>query len=156
MKKKSAQSKAKGFTLIELLVVFSVTSILSAIGIASFVNYSRQQTLSQATSALKNHLRFAQGKALVQEIPASCTTLSAYELKFSQDGSSYTIYPVCSGFPGVTIVSTTFNSKVKKTSGPDTTTFKILTGAVNGAGTIILSAYGLNRTIDVTSVGVIK
>ncbi len=42
-----------GFTIIELLVVFALIAILSGIGIASFVSYSRSQELNQVSNDIK-------------------------------------------------------------------------------------------------------
>lgn len=156
MKKRLASSLSKGFTLIELLVVISVTGILSAIGIASFVSYSRQQQVTQAVNDLKNNLRIAQGKALTQEIPDGCSNFSAYELKF-KDEKSYTVYPICSNEAGQPIISVSFPSQVAKVAGgPSTIRFKILTGAVDGSGTIAISGFNLTQSITVTAVGGIK
>ncbi len=45
--------EARGFTIIELLVVFTVIAILSGVGIASFVSYSRSQELNQTSNDIK-------------------------------------------------------------------------------------------------------
>lgn len=70
--KKSVTSKfsiskdSHGFTLIEIIVVFGVMAILSSIGIASFVNYSKAQQVSGATNEIKTMLLTARSRALSQ------------------------------------------------------------------------------------------
>lgn len=145
-----------GFTLIEILVVISVTGILSAIGIASFVSYSRQQQVTQAVNDLKNNLRIAQSKALTQEIPSGCTNLSAYELRFAADNRSYNIYPICLTDQSAIMPPINLPSSVSKIEGPTAIVFKILTGAVDGAGTIAISGFNVTQSITVTAVGGIK
>lgn len=42
-----------GFTLIELLVVFSLISVITGMGFASFSNYNQEQTVTQAAQDIK-------------------------------------------------------------------------------------------------------
>lgn len=56
----------RGFTLIELVVVFTTIAILSTIGIASFVSYSRSQELNQTTSDLVQALNTAKSMSAAQ------------------------------------------------------------------------------------------
>lgn len=57
----SNSASGAGFTLIELLVVFSLTAILSGIGIAAFSNYNKLQQLNQSATSIQlltNQARF--------------------------------------------------------------------------------------------------
>jgi prepilin-type N-terminal cleavage/methylation domain-containing protein len=53
-----------GFTLIELLVVFSIIAVLSALGMVSFVSYSRTQQVNQVANNLKLLISQARFNAL--------------------------------------------------------------------------------------------
>lgn len=104
----------KGFTLIELLVVFSVLVILSVVGIASFVDYSRTQTVQSATNDLVTMLQVAKSRAQSQAVLDSnnnnmcgSNSLTGYEVNLcnltrreskciSQD-NSYELHIVCGG-----------------------------------------------------------
>ena len=61
-----------GFTLIELLVVFTLVSIVSGIGFASFVSYSRRQVVVQAAADFKQTADLARFNAFSQVKPATC------------------------------------------------------------------------------------
>ncbi|MBI2028736.1 MAG: prepilin-type N-terminal cleavage/methylation domain-containing protein [Candidatus Levybacteria bacterium] len=64
--------KSQGFTLIELIVVFSVMSILSAFGIASFNSYNETKVLQNAAIDVANTLNLAKSRALSQVKPNTC------------------------------------------------------------------------------------
>lgn len=59
----------RGFTLIELLLVISIIAILSTIGIASFVSFSRTQLLNSAVSQVQITLETAKSRAFTQVKP---------------------------------------------------------------------------------------
>ncbi len=156
----------KGFTLIELIVVFSVIAILSTIGVASFVSYSRAQTLQQATNDFVNVLNTAKARSVSQIKPSQCnsaSTLDGYVVIVNIAGNSYTLNVICSGTttplsqPFTLPANVSFNSA---TGIPPTTTtsilFSVLTGGVIGTGNIVLSSYGQTKTATVTSVGGIQ
>ena len=71
MIRSSAQSQ-HGFTLLELLIVFSIMVILSAVGIASFVSYSRSQSVDTAMREFKTLLFSARSRAQSQLRDSSC------------------------------------------------------------------------------------
>lgn len=156
----------KGFTLIELIVVFSVIAIISTIGLASFVGYSRSQTLNQASIDLSTYLSTAKSKASSQIKPsAQCnntTVLDGYSVSINIAASSYSLNVVCSGSTFVLTTAklpagVTFNSAVA--SPPTTTTnvfFAILNSSVTGTGNIVLTGYSQTKTITVNSLGVIQ
>ena len=59
-KKISSQS---GFTLVELIIVISITTLVMAISVPSFLSYSRRQQLNNQAENLVSQLEFAQSKA---------------------------------------------------------------------------------------------
>ncbi len=75
----------RGFTLIELIIVFSVMVILSLVGIASFVSYSRSQQVDTAMKEFKTTLFTARSRALSQLRDTTCFangfTGQGYELE---------------------------------------------------------------------------
>lgn len=156
----------KGFTLIELIVVFSVIAIISTIGVAAFVGYSRTQTLNQASIDLSTYLSTAKSRASSQIKPAaqctSSTALDGYSVSINIVASSYSLNVVCSGstFALTTVklpTGVTFNSA---TDTPPTTTanvfFAILNSSVTGTGNIVLSGFSQTKIITVNSLGVIQ
>ncbi len=58
--------RQRGFTLIELLVTVSIIAILSTVGVAAFVSYSRTQVLNAAASDLFTTLQIARSRAASQ------------------------------------------------------------------------------------------
>lgn len=161
----------KGFTLLELLIVFSITAVLSTVGIASFVTYSRQTTLSNTTSDIKNFLYSARSKALNGERDSCSSTdyLVGYEVLFCcsgagcptclgtgnyemdvlcSSGSGNSSYPIQSKKypPNVTLFSSTNNSYL----------FYTLSGGVNNTGTLTYSVFGTQKTISILKNGIIQ
>ena len=65
--------KNHGFTLIELIVAFSIISILSSIGIASFVGYNTEQEFRGAYLEFASNISLAKSNALAQVKPDQCT-----------------------------------------------------------------------------------
>lgn len=61
-----------GFTLIELIVVFTLFTILSGVGVASFVTYSRSQGVDNSMKELKTTLYTARSRSLSQLKDVSC------------------------------------------------------------------------------------
>src|SRR3990167_1262351 len=85
----------KGFTLIELLVAFVVIAVLSTIGIASFVSYSRSQALTQATNDLATTLTVARSRAQAQVKPSTgvCqnSPLLRYDVRLCGIGTNFCV-----------------------------------------------------------------
>lgn len=154
----------KGFTMIELIVVFSVMAVLSTVGIASFVDYSRSQALQQATNDLVNVLNTAKSRAISQIKPsvAACNTgtLTGYRVIINDPSiNKYTLYAVCSGSlvsPLTTSLPTNVSFNSAAGSPPTTATniyFSVLTGGVSGSGDIVLSSFSKTKTVNISPVG---
>lgn len=153
----SQQLKIKGFTLIELIVVFSILSVLSAVGLASFVTYSRTQAVTNERNNLILTLNVARARAQSQVKPSSCgtQTLRGYEVFINTANNTYVLRAVCS--PTVVVISTTTlaDNVVFQSAAPSTYSFPVLTGGTT-SGTIVISGYGINQTINVNSNGTIN
>ena len=172
MRKKSVLFKlhSKGFTLIELIVVFSIIAIISTIGVAAFVGYSRTQTLNQAAFDLSTTLNTAKAKASSQIKPSvsqcsGANVLNGYSVTLDtvSNPNTYSINVVCSGG---TVVLTNPDGTPQTTSLPKSITFAagsitnvffpIFTSAVTGTGNIVLSGFSQTKTLTINSSGVIQ
>ena len=158
---KERLSLSFGFTLLELIIVFTVIAILSTIGIASFVNYSRAQSLQTAAVKLASTLNLAKSSANSQVKPSQCSgTLSGYQV----DILTTTTYSLSVFCPEVHLIQTTTlpdngNIKFNLVLGQTTTTsifFPVITSGVQGGGNIVLTAYGQAKTIKIDNEGNIK
>lgn len=86
-----------GFTLIELLVTISLIGILFTVGIASYIDFSRRQTVTQAARQIVEDLRMAQSLAANNQkpqAPSQCGTLNSYTFKLDSE-NRYTIDADC-------------------------------------------------------------
>ncbi len=91
------KTRQSGFTLLELLVVFSLMTIITGIGFASFSSYSQHQEVNQAASDVKQAFNKARMDALSQVKPSDCSDTNAllgYKVNISAPGS-YSIVAVC-------------------------------------------------------------
>lgn len=90
------EKPAFGFTLIEILVTISLIGILSSVGIASYIGFSRSQQVLQTARKVVQDLRLAQSMAANNQKPQSpalCGTLSGYTFRIS--GNNYYIDVNC-------------------------------------------------------------
>lgn len=73
-----------GFTLLEILIAFSLIGVLSAVSIASFVSFSREQQLQQATNEILATVKQAKSYAQSQVKPSSCSgkVLEGYRVEY--------------------------------------------------------------------------
>lgn len=166
----------KGFTLIELIVVFSITTILSTLGVASFVAFSRQEAVTTGTSELKTMLNRAKSLTLSQVKPGQCSDtqqFNGYKVLVCctsgnlcpqpcQLNGDYELQVVCANNP-VAIDKRTFPKQVTVDTSLSNTTsrsfwFQPLTAAVIGAGKVMIKGLGYNKTetLTVSSTGIIQ
>ena len=159
-----------GFTLLELVVVFSVISILSTIGIASFVSYSNSQVLQGSVSDLISKIHLAQANAASQVKPSAyclpSDVLNGYGININtspngQGNYTYSMYVECNATAYTMGSSSSLPKGVQFESYPIVTTtnnifFPVLTGGVAGSGMISLTGYNLSKCIIIDSSGVIS
>lgn len=161
--------KNSGFTLLELIVAFSIIAILSTVGIASYINFARWQTLQQAYLDFFNTVSLARANAASQVKPSQCissSTLDGYRVRINTVANSYTLSVVCSGIDYIIFTKSLSTGVVfnKSTDNPPTTTtdilFSVLTSGVTNPGNVVLSypaqASIAPKIITITSVGGIK
>ena len=151
--------RERGFTILELIVVFAIIAILSTVGIAAFVSYGRTQALQTSVSEVSVLLNLAKSRSLSQIKPSVCASqiLNGYQVVISLP-DKYQMDVVCSGFPykiqGKTLpTNITFGNQTY----PLSYFFPIIVSGVQpGTGTIVLTGYGQQKTITVTSIGGIQ
>jgi len=152
----------KGFTLIELMVVFSIFAVLSTIGVAAFVSFSRTQTLNAAASDIKSMLNLAKSRAYSQVKPSvtPCNTsqLDGYKVKIDSMGGSYDLIAQCGGLDTAPIRTGRLPSGYSFTTGPPTPPstffFPVIKGGVVGNGNVgINNGFGQWAIISVSSDG---
>jgi len=161
-------NSSKGFTLLELIIVFTVIAILSSIGIASFVGYSRSQTVQTAAYDLQNTLSLAKSKAMSQVKPTVCASTAAllgYRVDLDTGNGTYKILVICSDGQfnplsgnNETTLPTAVSFDTNKT---DTFSvfFPVITSGVIGSGEIVLKGFSdekYSRWLCITANGVVK
>jgi len=157
-----------GFTLIEMVVAFSILAVLSTIGIAAFVNYSRSQAMQQATNDLRTALNTAKSLTATQTtnltekngVTLVCPndkSFQGYGININSSSNNYNFYIKCSGNE---IKSTVYKKLPDKITFDSTSIddifFSVLTGGIVGSGDIVLNGSRLNlplTTINIDSVG---
>ncbi len=164
-----------GFTIIELIVVFSIIAILSVIGVAAFVNYSRIQTLESAASDLSSTLLVAKSRAISQVKPSSqipqcndTAILNGYRVILCSPSSfdvlctannSYVLAVRCSK-ADYKMKSSALPKNVIFSPSPTSSSFyfPVISSGVQGAGTISLTLTTDNnlKTITVDPIGGIQ
>lgn len=152
----------RGFTLIEMVVALSITTIVFGLGLVTYQNFSKKQTVEQAALNLKADLHLTKDKALSGQKPTGWCfgpgeTLSGWRLDLTTFG--YEILPVCSGGSspnGVVIKTISFPTGVTS-NATDQILFKVLSQGVNSGYTIVLSdVSGNSQTISINNSGLIN
>jgi len=91
----------QGFTLIELVVVLAFVSIISTVGIAGYMQYSRVQKLNSASLDFATVLQTAKSRALSQVKPDSgaCNSsdLNGYQVYISSSTAFQTLAKCADG-----------------------------------------------------------
>lgn len=150
---------SNGFTLIELLIVFSVAGILSTVGIASFYDYNRVQTLNTSASEVVTLLNTAKSRAASQVKPTECVgTLDSYivELAPQTRMNQYDLKVRCGNTDTVLDTKTLPSGVTFENS--NVFSFKILSGNVlgasqNGTTVTLTNSTGQEKSINVYSDG---
>ncbi|MBI2430425.1 MAG: prepilin-type N-terminal cleavage/methylation domain-containing protein [Candidatus Levybacteria bacterium] len=155
----------KGFTLIELIIVIAVTAVLSVIGIAAFVSYSRTQALNAATQDVVTMLQVAKSRAQSQVIPENhlCGTsrFAGYQVVIPLP-ITQGVYRLEAVFEGsCTKEIGNQNKKLPQNISFDANSstsikFSVLTGEASVLGNIKINGYSKTKRITVSSSGLIR
>ncbi|HUV72183.1 MAG TPA: prepilin-type N-terminal cleavage/methylation domain-containing protein [Clostridia bacterium] len=152
-----------GFTLIEILVVVSVMAILSSVGFASYINFSRSQMVTQAAGKIIEDLRLTQSLAANNQKPeGDCSTLDGYSFFINKSQKTYKIEVNCSPAYGGDSIRTGSVPSNLAITGFNKIEFKVLTRGVVATppGSLILTVSGFggrwSKTIRIDPGGAIK
>jgi prepilin-type N-terminal cleavage/methylation domain-containing protein len=148
--------KKAGFTLVELLISISIVGLISAIGLASYIDYNRNQIVVQEAKKVVQDLRLAQSLALNNQKPEGCgqATLDGYAFRLLDDdpeGYNYEILALC----GEDEVSYKRGAIAENLaiSGPSEVKFKVLRQGIEFTGgstiTVSSSSFSQSRTITI-------
>ena len=154
----------RGFTLIEAIAVLVILGIIAAVAVSR--GLSTNNDLIPQADIVKSHLRFAQLKALADDVKDDGTAAS-WGIAFEATGNSYTLYnngtvasinlPGENGnthtFPtGVTVttpVTVTFDSW--GSPGADITITLNQGGVMTTPGNVTTTTGGVDTTITITN-----
>lgn len=164
-------AQERGFTLIELITAITIMALLSTVGIASFVSYSRSQQVNTATQNVVTMLQLAKANAASQVKPSSCTgPLNGYQVSIDETPDpvtqlySYSLAALCGDDVDVASQKTeTLGAKIMfSANGADSIVFHTVTGHVTispPATTIVITHSDVNtltKTIRVETDGRIR
>jgi prepilin-type N-terminal cleavage/methylation domain-containing protein len=131
-----------GFTLVELLIVISIIAILSATGLATYINFSRNQLVSQAARKIAQDLRLAQSLASSNQKPESgCGILNGYVFKVDSP-TTYSIIPDCTPLYTGKPIKTGSVADNLDLSGFSQVKFKVLRQGVETTGGTTITVRG--------------
>lgn len=149
----------KGYTLVELLIVVSLVGILSAVGVASYISFNRNQVVLQTAKKVVQDLRLAQSLAANNQKPLqsdgtldpACEMLVNYAFEVDS-ATSYHLQLNCSN-------NYTPQSPVKSVELPSGMTFNTsalsvkflpLQKGIVSSGPLTLQVMGFNKTKIIT------
>lgn len=152
----------RGFTLIELLVTFTLITIITGIGFASFASYSRRQAVVQVAADFKETIGLARFNALSQVKPSICGStdeLSNFKVNVCPNAICQTVsvdYEMNATCEGLEHVQTTKRlpqnitlANVVGSPNCASLTFNTISGVVTGAPCEIY-VNGYNNQIKVS------
>ncbi len=157
-----------GFTLLELLVVFVIIAIISTVSLAAFVSYNKIQTIKSAAFDVISLLQDAKSRTQSQVKPsiAACNsnTLDGYEVRICgltgslcNTQNTYELHVRCGNLTSK-LSTKTLPANVTFDSATTTSTqfiFKVISGGVDGAGSVGITGYNNTLKVTVTQQGAI-
>lgn len=157
-------STQEGFTLVELMVVFSIAVLITGIGFASLLSYSRRQEVSQANADLKQVFQQAKFNALsfVKPVNSNCQEgdpLNSYTIVLNSTG--YKLTALCGDNP-VTVSEKELPQNISYypiDKSCDQVTYQTLSGAVGGTDSnplpcfVGIQGYGIQQCFEVDESG---
>jgi len=153
-----------GFTIIELVIVITILSALSILGVAGFSRYNQIQTVQSAVNDIVGMINLAKSRASSQIKLGPAATcgpthpLRQYEVKISTT-DQYQLIIHCGPEPPSSNTASIINKRLPVNvtfSASISFFFPVLKAGVETPGNIVLSGYGLTKTITIDSLGGIK
>lgn len=156
----------RGFSLIELLVAFTLITLITGVGFASFVTYSRSQIIIQAAANIKQNLELTRSNASSFVKPEVCgtDTLSSYNVNFCSNttcisGDEYEMTVECGGVETL-VDSYTLPDNVAIENIPGgigdcgKITYNVISGIITGTVCeFSVSGYDNTKYIEISEVG---
>lgn len=143
--------KIPAMTLSEIVVVIAIMAIIATVGFGSLFNYYQTSILNADVSFMISILQRTRQRAI------SNATSSDYSVKFLTD--RFVVYP------GIVYSSSSSNNEnyyldngviVDASFTNDIITFNNFTGRANQGGSVQIRAFGINKTLNVNSLGIIE
>lgn len=138
----------KGFTLVEILVAISIIGLLSSVGLATYINFNRNQLVTQSCQKIVEDLRLTQSLAANNQKPQDCDALSSWTFTFLPQ-NHYQITAECSS-PVLFKEDSVPPSPVLILDGFTQVKFKVLRQGIVITGGYTLTITGFNKTKTIT------
>lgn len=155
-----------GFSLIELLVSFTLIAIISGIGFASFVTYSRTQIVTQTSSNIKQTIELAKFNAISSVKPDTSiceedSALSSYKINIcdnvtclNSDAGDYEIVVLCGTEQVVDSYVLPDGILLDDSTTCGSVTFNVINGIVSGVPCqIVINGFDNEGTIEIDQLG---
>jgi Tfp pilus assembly protein FimT len=146
-----------GFTLIEMLVVFSLLFTFSTVGIASYVQFTNNQSLDASVGEFSTMLNTARVRAVSQVIPEAATscagqTLQGYQISLMPWGKDYEIDILCGGNV-VALNKQKLSNNICFNSSSNTPVIFNVTDGTTKPSTITINGVGKSKVIGIDNAG---
>ncbi|MCL5011038.1 MAG: prepilin-type N-terminal cleavage/methylation domain-containing protein [Patescibacteria group bacterium] len=136
----------KGFSLVEILVAIAIIGILASAGFLLGSRLSSDLQLSSAANDVANELRYAQQKAIAEQVD--------YGVSFDSSGNSYVLVKdYTEQITGKTLPKFVSFGEI---SLPEQQAVFNGYGAAKSFGSVVLTARDKTKTVEIKSSGFIK
>ncbi len=141
--------KSQGFTLVEILIAIAIIAILASISVAGYQQMVPRISLNSVTRDLTSDLRYAQQKAVTEQI--------IYDVKFNLATNSYQIIKE---IPTTTIKTVYLNNRttVNSITGltNNTVRFNAAGAAVETGKIILINSNNSTSSVEIKPSGYVK
>jgi len=139
----------RGVTLIETVVLVAIMGIMAVVGTSAILSYHRTSVMEAELRIVMAHMQRA------RQLAVGNANGSPYSVAFF--ASRYEVFEgqVWASHPDNLVHELDTNVLVSTTYTNDTVTFDSFTGRTGAAGSIELSAFGMNRTISINALGIV-